>query len=141
VPADLDIGVSLRDYDYSIAEAYRALFPGDADKSPERLKWRFKDNPHGQTRFAVATRGDRVVGMIALVPTKLGRAPGSGRGYQAIDTIVDPSCQGQGLFVKMGLLAQDPAGLGGDVLSSSSGHRQPARRFPTRHSPADCGSL
>jgi hypothetical protein len=116
VPADLDIGVSLRDYDDSIAEAYRALFPGDPDKSPENLRWRFRDNPHGPTRFAMATRGNQVVGMIALVPTKLGRAPGSGRGYQAIDTIVDPSCQGQGLFVKMGLLAQDPAGLGGDVL-------------------------
>jgi GNAT superfamily N-acetyltransferase len=116
VPADLDIGVSLRDYDESVAEAYEALFPGDPDKSPDRLKWRFEDNPHGRTRFAVATRGDRVVGMIALVPTKLGRAPGSGRGYQAIDTVVDPSCRGQGLFVKMGLLAQDPAGLGGDVL-------------------------
>jgi hypothetical protein len=111
-----EIGVSLRDYDESIVEAYRTLFPGDADKSPELLKWRFQDNPHGPARFAVATRDELVVGMIALVPTRLGNAPGGRRGFQAIDTIVDPSCQGRGLFVKMGSLAQDPAMLGGDVL-------------------------
>ena len=110
------IDVSLRDYDDSILEAYRVLFPGDPDKSPELLKWRFHANPHGPARFAIATRDDGAVGMIALVPTALGNAPGTGRGYQAIDTVVDRSCQGQGLFVKMGLLAQDAAMLGGEVL-------------------------
>lgn len=110
------IGVSLRDYDDFIVEAYRALFSGDPDKSPELLKWRFRDNPHGPARFAIATRGNAAVGMIALVPTALGNAFGEGRGYQAIDTVVDQQCQGQGLFVKMGLIAQDPVKLGADVL-------------------------
>jgi hypothetical protein len=111
-----EIGVSLRRYDGSVAEAYKRLFPGDPDKSPELLKWRLENNPHGRTRFAVATRGTEIVGMIALVPTSLANAPGTGCGYQAIDTVVDPSCQGQGLFVRMGLQAQDPVVLGGDVL-------------------------
>lgn len=113
---DSDITVALRDYDDSIVAAYQRLFPGDPDKSPELLNWRFGSNPHGRARFAVATRSGQPVGMIALVPTRLANASGSALGFQAIDTIVDPSCQGRGLFVKMGSLAQDPAILAGDVL-------------------------
>ncbi len=64
----------------------------------------------------IATDGKRVVGMIALVPTRLRNSPGRGLGYQAIDTAVHSSCRGQGLFVKMGSLAQDPAAVGGEVL-------------------------
>jgi hypothetical protein len=115
---DSDITVALRDYDDSIVAAYQRLFPGDPDKSPGLLNWRFGSNPHGRARFAVATRSGQPVGMIALVPTRLANASGSALGFQAIDTIVDPSCQGRGLFVKMGSLAQDPAILGGDVLST-----------------------
>lgn len=113
---DPDIEISLGDYDDSIASAYSSLFPGDPDKSPELLSWRFRSNPHGPARFALATRGIQPVGLIALVPTRLVNASGSGLGYQAIDTVVDPSFQGRGLFVKMGSLAQDSAALGGDIL-------------------------
>lgn len=113
---DPPTGVSLRYYGDSIAEAYKELFPGDPEKSPEFLRWRFQDNPHGRARFAVASRGDRTVGMIALVPTSFVNAPAGCAGYQAIDTVVDPSCQGKGLFVRMGALAQDPVALGGEVL-------------------------
>ena len=110
------ISISLRDFDDSIDEAYRTLFPGDPDKSAELLEWRVRLNPHGATRFAVAIDGDRVVGMIALVPTRLRNAPGRGLGYQAVDTAVHPSCRGKGLFVRMGSLAQDPVALGGEIL-------------------------
>lgn len=111
-----EICISLRDFDASIEEAYRRLFPGDPDKSAEMLKWRFSDNPHGKARFAVAEREGRVVGMIALVPTRLCNAPGQELAYQAIDTSVDPAFRGRGLFVKLGALAQDPQALGGEVL-------------------------
>jgi hypothetical protein len=110
------ISISLRDFDQSVEDAYRTLFAGDPDKSAELLNWRFRLNPHGPPRFAVASRGDEVVGMIALVPTRPCNASGARLGYQAIDTVVHPSCRGQGLFVKMGTLAQDPVALGGNVL-------------------------
>jgi hypothetical protein len=54
--------------------------------------------------------------MIALIPTRLTDAAKELLCYQAVDTVVEPSCRGQGLFVQMGELAQDPAVLGGEVL-------------------------
>ena len=109
-------GISFRLFDETIQKAYAKLFAGDPDKTPEMLHWRFDRNPHGRTKFAVAANGDEVIGMIALVPTRLRNAPGSGIGYQAIDTAVDAAFRGQGLFVKMGSIAQEPAQLGGDIL-------------------------
>ena len=111
-----EISVSLRDYDQPIEEAYRTLFPRDPDKLPALLKWRALNNPHGRSRFAVASRGGEIVGMIALIPTRLRNAPGDALGYQAVDTVVDPSCRGQGLFLRMGEAAQNQRALGGDVL-------------------------
>ena len=113
---DKEITVGLREFDRSIEQAYELLFPGDPDKSPEMLRWRFCANPHGRARFAVASVGDRVAGMIALVPTRLTNAPGSALGYQAIDTVVHPSFQGRSLFVKMGSAAQRAEALGGQIL-------------------------
>ena len=106
-------GISLRPFDSAVEEGYRRLFPGEPDKAPDLLEWRFRDNPHGPAKFAAATEGGNLVGMIALVPTRLVNAPGQ-HGYQAIDTAVHPSQRGKGLFVKMGKEAH--ARLGGDVL-------------------------
>lgn len=54
--------------------------------------------------------------MIALVPTHLCCAAGEVRGYQAVDTVVDPSCRGHGVFATLGELAQDAQALGGKLL-------------------------
>lgn len=108
------ISVSLRDYDRSIEEAYRRLFPGDPDKSAEMLQWRSEHNPHGPTRFAVAYHGNEIVGMIAIIPTRLRNMPADALGYQAVDTVVHPSCRGQGLFAQLGEAAQE-----GDALSAA----------------------
>jgi hypothetical protein len=110
------ISVSLRAFDDSIRQAYESLFPGDPDKNADLLDWRFRRNPHGEAKFAVAQREEEVVGLIALVPTRLRSGTRELLGYQAIDTAVHPSCRGRGLFVRMGKLAQDPEALGGDVL-------------------------
>ena len=113
---DSGISISLRPFDQSIREAYRSLFPDDPDKTSEMLDWRFRRNRHGEAKFAVASVDDRIVGLIALVPTRLHSASGELLGYQAIDTAVHPSFRGRGLFVEMGKLAQDPRELGGEVL-------------------------
>lgn len=54
--------------------------------------------------------------MIALLPTRLCNVHGATLGYQAIDTVVDPSFQGRGVFVKMGWAAQQSDALGGQIL-------------------------
>jgi hypothetical protein len=103
----------LRSFDSAVEEGYRRLFPGEPDKAPDLLEWRFRDNPHGPAKFAAATEAGDPVGMIALVPTRLVNSRGE-QGYQAIDTAVHPSQRGKGLFVKMGNAVQ--AELDGDVL-------------------------
>jgi len=111
---DSQLSISLRSFDRSIEQAYFNLF-GMGSGERELLDWRFRANPHGEAKFAVATRGERVVGMIALIPTHLAGIESGALGYQAIDTIVDPSCRGQGLFVKLGSFVQDQA-LAGAAL-------------------------
>ena len=113
---DGEFRISIRAFDPVVERAYRVLFPADPQKSAQLLDWRMQANPHGSARFALAERGDDIVGMIALVPTRLRNLPGNPLAYQAIDTAVHPSCRGQGLFVKMGALAQDPSGLGVKLL-------------------------
>jgi len=110
------LSLSLREYDATVAEAYRRLFPDDPEKSPEFLEWRFRRNPHGPGKFSIACADDVPIGMIALLPTRLRNVGVETLGYQAIDTSVHESSRGRGLFVKMGTQAQDPGTLGGDVL-------------------------
>jgi hypothetical protein len=110
------ISISLRGFDDSIRQGYETLFPGDPDKNADLLDWRFRRNPHGEAKFTLAQRGEDIVGLIALSPTRLRCGTGELLGYQAIDTAVHPSCRGRGLFVRMGKLAQDPEALGGDVI-------------------------
>lgn len=110
------IELTLRGFDDGVLRAYARLFPDDPDKSPELLVWRFERNPHGAAKFAVASDGGEVVGLIAFVPTKLRLAAGHIMAYQAIDTVVDPAYRGRGLFVQLGALAQERDKLGGDIL-------------------------
>jgi len=99
---DDGISISLRVFDDSIRQAYRALFPDDPDKSVELLDWRFRRNPHGDAKFAVAGKDDQIVGLIALVPTRLRVGSVEMRGYQAIDTVAHPSCRGRGRGLSCG---------------------------------------
>jgi GNAT superfamily N-acetyltransferase len=110
------VKLSLRSFDDGVRRAYARLFAGDPDKSREMLHWRFQGNPHGEAKFAVALDDDEVVGMIGLVPTRLRSDGGEIMAYQAIDTMVDPAHRGQGLFVKLGALAQDAQRLDASIL-------------------------
>lgn len=124
---EISADISLRPFDRVVEEGYRRLFPGDPDKAADVLKWRFQDNPHGPAKFAAAMEGDNLVGMIALVPTRLVNTAACS-GYQAVDTAVEASQRGKGLFVKIGNAAQ--AQLGGDILWGFS--VPPARRSGRR---------
>lgn len=110
------VKLSLVSFGDDVRRAYARLFAGDPDKAPALLDWRFAANPHGAAKFAVAMDGGEVVGMIALVPTRLRSGGKAALGYQAIDTMVDEAYRGHGLFVKLGALAQVAERLGGSVL-------------------------
>lgn len=110
------LDLSLRSFDDGVREGYARLFPGDPDKTLDMLEWRFKRNPHGPAKFAVASCAGELVGMIALVPTRLRSGTQTTMAYQAIDTVVDPAQRGQGVFVRLGELAQDRQALGASIL-------------------------
>ena len=106
--------LSLRDYDEVVRTGYVRLFTGESEYSTDLLAWRSGANPHGKSKFAVVLDGDDVVGIIALIPTRLRGATGEILGYQAVDAVVDRAYRGQGVFVKLGAVAQDQ--LDADVL-------------------------
>jgi len=110
---------SVEPFSPEIVEAYRRLFPEFAtEKSPDQLAWRFERGPHGPGIFAVARddAGGQIVGMIALVPTRLRVGGDVQFAYQAIDTVVDPAYRGHGAFVGLGEAAQDSANHEGRIL-------------------------
>lgn len=100
------LSFDVRRLDEAIEQAYPRLFPEEADqKSRDLLDWRFRRNPHGPGHFAVAADAGRagdIVGMIALIATRLRMPGGAVPAVQAVDTVVDPHHRGQGLFVKLG---------------------------------------
>lgn len=99
-----------------IVAAYDRLFPESRAGKAVLLSWRFERGPHGPGRFAVARDEGRIIGMIALVATRLRVGSAVRLGYQAIDTVVDPAYRGRGVFVGLGQAAQDSANHDGRVL-------------------------
>ena len=111
------IRYSIESLGSEIVEAYRRLFPEfAADKSPAQLRWRFESNPHGPGRFAIARDEGQIIGMIALIATRLRVGPNVQTAYQAIDTVVDPAYRGRGVFVGLGEVAQDSTSHDGRIL-------------------------
>lgn len=85
-----------------IESAYASLFADKSEaKSPDILRWRFEANPHGKGQFAIARQNDEILGMIALVATRLVWDDKRYQGLQAVDTIVAPEARGKFLFVRM----------------------------------------
>lgn len=113
----MDIRYSLRPLDQDIIDVYPQLFPNEQDKTPELLDWRFNRNPHGRGLFSVAEdETGRIVGLIGLVATRLRYRSETWSAFQAIDTVVDPSYRGRGVFVGLGTKAQDVTSHGAAVL-------------------------
>ena len=115
----MPIDYSVQPFSAEIVAAYRRLFPESAtEKSDAQLSWRFERGPHGPGLFAVARAGgDRqIVGMIALVATRLRIGSTLQSAYQAIDTVVDPAFRGRGVFIGLGQAAQDGSNHDGRII-------------------------
>lgn len=92
--------LSVERYDRTLENAYVDLLPHhQSDTLRAKLKWRYKQNPHG-AGVAVLARDDagKIVGMNGFQAADLGEA---GRGHQSMDTIVSEEARGQGLFTRM----------------------------------------
>ena len=105
----------------AIEEAYRRLFPDDLEaKSPERLRWRFVDAPHGRGYFATAhdtEAMDLIVGIIGLIACRMWINGAEVHAYQAVDLIVDPAYRGRGVFNGLGKVLFEGVGpVGGRMV-------------------------
>jgi GNAT superfamily N-acetyltransferase len=114
------IDYSLVALDEEVDQAFLRLFPGDeADKSSERLRWRYNDGPHGPGRIAIARdrdNGGRIVGLIGLIALRLRTGKNAMISFQAVDVVVDPDYRGKGVFAGMGQVALDGAAAMGKQL-------------------------
>jgi len=73
----------------------------DTQISIERWKWRYKENPAGQSIIVVAESNQRIVGQYALVPLIMRIENTLCVGSQSLDTMVHPDYRGQGIFVSL----------------------------------------
>ena len=115
------IDYSLAELDDEVAQAFVRLFPGDeADKSTDRLRWRYHEGPHGPGHIVLArdlAAGGRIIGLIGLISLQLRSSAGPVESFQAVDVIVDPTYRGRGVFAGMGqAVIEGAAQIGKDVL-------------------------
>lgn len=115
------IDYSLAELDDEVAQAFLRLFPGDeADKSSDRLRWRYIDGPHGPGRIVIArdpAADGGIIGLIGLISLRLRSSAGPVKSFQAVDVIVDPTYRGRGVFAGMAKAAiEGAAQLGKEVL-------------------------
>ena len=114
------ISYSIKAFGPEIVEAYQRLFLNPADdQDVARLVWRFEQGPHGPGLFAVARDNEarnQIIGMIALLATRIRIGASTSLAYQAIDTVVDPVYRDRRVFVSLGRVAQDGALHQGEVL-------------------------
>ncbi|HEX9821824.1 MAG TPA: hypothetical protein VGD07_19655 [Methylomirabilota bacterium] len=97
------IACDVRALDTQVEEAYRRLLPGQRELIERgKLQWKFDRHPAARGVLAVAHAASSIVGMIGFVPACLKLGCERVAGFQALDTVVDPGCRGQGVFVKLG---------------------------------------
>lgn len=99
----MTVACEVRPLDAQIEEGYRRLLPGQRDLLEHgKLQWKFNRHPAAQGVLAVASVDGTVVGMVGFAPVRLKLGGERVIAFQALDTIVDPACRGQGVFVRLG---------------------------------------
>ena len=102
-PEQGSIVTTIEDFNDEIRAAYLALLPHQFESvAAGKLDWKFKHNPAGKGRVAVARLGDEIVGLNAFMAGIFTGAEGqSYAAFQSMDTIVTPAARGQGVFHRL----------------------------------------
>ena len=109
------ISYTIEPYSSSIREAFARLFPDEPDKLAD-VDWRFGPPEGNSAKFAISRKNDEIVGMIALVPTPLQGRFGTLKGFQAIDTVVDPAARGKFIFIRLGKIIHESPLVDADLV-------------------------
>lgn len=81
----------------------RALGEGLIKKSEKSWTWKHLHNPYGPSPVLVATDGDEIVGLRAMMQWQFNSGNKVYKAVRAVDTATDPSHQGKGIFKKLTL--------------------------------------
>lgn len=97
------IATTIEDFNDEIRAAYLALLPHQSQAvAAGKLDWKFKNNPAGKGKVAVARLGNEIVGLNAFMAGSFESAAGqSYSAFQSMDTIVTPAARGQGVFHRL----------------------------------------
>lgn len=100
----MELTYAVEELDESLEAAYRRLLPEQDEVNGQgKLDWRFRRNPHGRGRLAVARdREGDVVGLTAYIPARIVFDGGEAIGWQALDSVVAPEARGLGVFTRLG---------------------------------------
>lgn len=106
--------ITIESLSEELISAYEASGMERGKSGRPALEWTFgKSAP----AFAVARAEGRVVGMSAYIGADMEYAGRKGRGLQAVDSFVDPSMRGRGLFTSLARAYADRASASGvDVI-------------------------
>ncbi len=72
------------------------------DRSIDQWRWKFLENPHGDSLVHVAECGGRIVGHYGMIPRSVWCRDRFRPAFQEVDVMVDPEHSRGGLFLKLG---------------------------------------
>ena len=99
----MPVTVTLEPFGDDVRDAYLRLLPAHEQAVARgKLEWKFRRNPHGGGRIAIARDDDGVLlGLNAFQAATVRRGGGALDAYQSMDTIVTPQARGQGVFSRL----------------------------------------
>ena len=110
----MEIRIAVEPYSPALEQAFLRLLPEHTRGiALGRLQWRFKQNPVAGSVVVSANTAQNVVGLNAYLALRMKINGQTVTAFQSMDTIVDASCRGQGLFSRLpdgdgsGLAASD----------------------------------
>jgi GNAT superfamily N-acetyltransferase len=93
-----DLHITIEGLSDEITDVYRRAKLMRVVGGPKALDWAFASNP---TAFAVAREQERIIGISAYISNRMKLGQTSGCGLQAVDSFVDSSARGKGVFTAL----------------------------------------
>ncbi len=105
----------IRDYRLDDVDALRDLFAVvfHQVRPREHFVWKYHDNPVGRAVITVAEASSGIVGVYALVPTRIRLGDRLVLGAQSLDTMTHTDFRGQGMFVALARACMETASANG----------------------------
>lgn len=95
----MNVAFDLEPFTDETRDAYLKLLPEQEQLiASGKLEWKFRQNPAGPGKVAVARGDGEIIGVNAFMPSSFSLRGHPVRAYQSMDTIVMPAARGKGVF-------------------------------------------